>query len=933
MKKQRVIAGFIALAAAAVLAAALAEPPSERTLVAAVADASSPRILVRWRADEGSARFTFYDVLRRLPGEGAFTQLNAEPIGPLTNAVAIGEVFTPLARADALAAIQSSFGTDYANDILALQAPGAPSEARLQRRLLPEQNYGAALSLGTGFMDESAVLGQTYVYEVWGLDAAGTRIERLGRATATSGTRDPLPPPRDLTCAAMGGAQGDLAVGLRWEEPGAIAPFFGYDVLRKKAQPDGNCPASMAGAVQVNVFPVLRTTPGRAARGEALFAASCAVCHAPAGRDDPLIKRSTRRDFRREQYIDCDGRTHDTAALNALTPEDLSAIYDFIHAFHFQDDGETVPAEPLSAKDRYCYQVFARDLLGKRGDGSAVANCGVPDRLPPPVPQQIDAQRVYDAPSELEGCTITWRPNPAPSGTARYRVFRFQAPHAPRTFCDAAGAMEVGVVASAACGARCTHSDPGTAVLAGTPYFYAVRAEDDAGFDEDRDGTSELNNRSGFSGWVPCTPRDRRAPGASTIDVACPSPSQCQPPADCIDYGDAADPRTAWWRGQGGAPLVVGNPASPDCKPRIEIDSAPDDTFQERLQVQLAGDDAPRSGADFPVGTSTLDFAPQLDTRLCVSTRGMDRSGNLAPLSNEECAVLEGRRPPAPRIVSYAVLNVTTGQVRIRFRALAPRDLIAFALYLSDAEVAPPLLDTQRGSPVDSFPRGNVSAGTDPDDIALHAVYPATQSLEDYGTWNDPGISESLTYLGDFVWELVTHLDFVDDVRLWLAGVGWSGHEGEAEPYIGRIPAFTLADGQLDWPEFVDHNSSGAPLGASALTVVANGGGNRIELSWSPFPACVCGENPKPAFSVFRRRQGRQTWEQISPLFTCDYQNCPAVPPPAPIVFFDKDVESGFFYKYRVVRLDGHGEFRFEHVQTTAICYPNAGGCIGAAPE
>ena len=176
----------ILVSIAATIAGVLAEPASERTIVQAVADASANRVLVRWAIVEGTAkRYTWYDVLRRTSSQPSFAKLNPDPIGPLTTVAAIEAAFTAPGRADALAGIQASLGPGYASALLAMQEPGVTGAAKGQVKLLPDQNYGAALALGLGWLDETVLAGSTYVYEVWGLDPQGFRVERLGSAVAT----------------------------------------------------------------------------------------------------------------------------------------------------------------------------------------------------------------------------------------------------------------------------------------------------------------------------------------------------------------------------------------------------------------------------------------------------------------------------------------------------------------------------------------------------------------------------------------------------------------------------------------------------------------------------------------------------------------------------------------------------------------------------
>ncbi len=930
--------GILLLAAALSPDALHAEPPADRTMVAAVADAASNRILVRWSTEEGTPRYTYFDVMRRRNDEAAFTRLNTDPIGPLTSVLAIEEVFSNPPhpdRADALASIQLSFGADYASDILAMQSATAPPEAQLQRRMLPEQNYGAAIAMGVGLMDETAVLDSTYVYEVWGLDALGAAVERLGRATATSGAPDPLAAPGNLACVSMGGAPGDLAANLRWEEPVTDQPFLGYDVFRAKADGAGMCPAGMAGAVVVNAFPLLRSSPGHVSAGQRLFAAGCTggACH--VSRSDDSIRRSTIRDFRRKQYADCTPPVaHDTPALNALTPEDVRAVYDYIHAFNFQDDGEAVPAEPLIAKDRFCYEVAARDLLGKYGTKSDIATCGIPDRRAPAVPKQIQATRPYNASTQLETCEISWKKNT--DDTARYRIYRFQGPNAPRGSCAVEALTWIATVDQPAGAGRVVFTDSEAALAVAQPYYYAVRAEDDAGFD------TEPDNRSGFSGWVPCTPRDRQAPQASTIDITCPT---CPPPAQCVDHVN--DPPDSYWKINNGSDIVVAKPGAGNCPPEIHVTPPPGDTFGQRVMRLLPGDTVFRPLEDSRVLPITIDYAPLTDTRVCYGVKGYDKSGNQAALSDTECLVLEGSQPlPPPRVISYSVLDETTGKVLIRFRSLEPGDLVGFALYTSDENVEPPLTPETPGCLKNGYPLGNLGGGVDPTEgpcprtppgPADWVILDSTVSLDQALPWIDGGLDESLTYTGNRIYELTVHLPFTKDVRIWLHAIGWSGRDGLGVPHVART--FQVVDGKLAWPEHVDHNPNPPDVVPAYYTdgiddILPDAGGFML-VRWRPQPRCDCSGVNRP-MAVFRRRavgvSASQEWEQVSPLFNCDQTNCP-VSAQERVEYHDRDVESGVSYMYRIVRLDEKGEFLFENLRPGFTCYPNNAACSALPPE
>jgi mono/diheme cytochrome c family protein len=934
----------LGLTALLVPGAPSAGPPAERTTVAAVADMDSDSILVRWRTVDGTQRYINYDVLRRAADEADFVQLNDDPILPLETAAEIEAVFTAPGRDDALASIQEIFGVDYASDLLTLQGPEAPPEAPLQLRLLPEQNFAAALALGLGWLDETTTPGETYVYEVWGLDDPGARVERLGRATAIAGLFRPLAAPTSLACVENRSAQAHLVDALRWDESPAVAPLFGYDVMRVKRNPDLSCPMSgpdLAGAVRVNESPVLTDAAGRVAEGQALLAAHCSACHG-AGRDDPLILGSGPQDFRRRQYPKtktgpgCDDPAtypHNIESLNELKPEELRAIYDYIHEFQFLDDGSTVATEPLMAEETWCYQVAARDLLGQRGTPTPPVQCTVHDNVAPTAPARIKSARV--ASGGVESCEISWRRNAKPGDdTTQYRLYRLvKAP--PRSACDDpepdAWLAQIGQPVT---GQRVTYLDALTAGDAGTPYFYAVRAEDASA------------NLSRFSGWEPCVPRDKLPPDKSTLTVRCPQgcpEQQCKNWANDPDWNDGGLPgKTPFYVADLCDPTI--DPGCNPCALELVVGGAPD-SFKTRLYRSF---DKSRflSGKDYdPSLPIEPDFDPLVDSRICWKVRDYDKSGNLSEFSDFDdklhCANFRGSQTlPPPRIISVNVTDAAAGEVKIRFRSLEAHLLLGFALYykqLVPHEPVPPA--TVRGDSVESFPSQNLSASFMPDDIFQWVVKDGADGLDVVLPPVKPPAGPYLFYEGDRVYELVTNVPSTRHMRLWLAAIGWTGREGQGVPYLGS--GLQLADGRLDWPEHSPLNpvllvDDPDPYD-TRLTVTPNLVDGYMSVEWTAWPSCALESCTRPCpagqcrpFAVFRRREGAQTWQQISPLFVCPTCSLDD------IVFRDEDVEEGFFYQYTVIRMTTDGEFILQQgpttdVGATATCFGDCGG--RPAPE
>jgi hypothetical protein len=893
---------------AATPAGLFAEPASERTIVQAVADASANRVLVRWAVVEGVARrYTWYDVLRRTSSQSSFSKLNPDPIGPLTTVAAIEAVFTAPGRSDALFGIQASLGPGYAGALLAMQEPGVTGAAKGQLKLLPDQNYGAALALGLGWLDETVLPGTTYVYEVWGLDPQGFRVERLGGASATAGTPPPISA-ASAACIDMGDARGHLSTFLRWDEPAASAGEYsvGYDVYRARRLPNQTCPPvapGLPGVVRANQFPVVHDSAGDASQGFQVFGAHCVSCHA-GGRDPALpnnLAGKTIAQFRSRQYPELAlSSPHNTVDLNTLSPDQLRTVFDWIQEFHFGDDGADTPAAPLVPQEWYCYQVLARNLLGQYGAPSNVVQCQARDRLAPDAPHAMDSKLVTQGTTH-ETCEISWqRNNGAGDDTTKYRLYR-SVQGVPRASVDPAKKVLPPAdnqflveISQPVSGDKVLYLDPGiTPADAGKTFFYAAKALDGAG------------NASGFSAWVPCVPRDIVPPPAATLTGTCCTRPPGTTGGGCDDRG--TDER---WVAAGGDRIIISDPAR--CAPRLACGHQ-GDIFGCRLYRSFDDQDY-LPGADFSAPDVPLDFAPLIDTKIWSTVRTFDRSMNFGPFSNKVAFILKGKNPiPPPRIVSVAVVDESLGRVDITFRSLKPEALLGFALYVrnqgqDDANPPPEQL-------VVHYHPGSLAGPPDtsvsPPQWTLKATAKPLSQVIHIGANPPPTPPDTYLYYDDIEALYVMRVDLPDvkDLVLRLVGIGWSAQEGLSIPYVWD--GWQPGDGVLDWPQFrSDNYRFQGPL--ATLTVTPAPG--QMSLSWTAQPDGCVGGNDRP-FIVFRKRGGAARWQQISPPFGCDLQ----APDPTQLAYRDTDIEPGLSYTYTVIRLGARGEFEFRHGPATAV--------------
>ncbi|MEE4299304.1 MAG: cytochrome c, partial [Pseudomonadales bacterium] len=840
-------------------APALAQSDNTRFLVHAVADADQPRVLVRWAQIEGGDDvYRNYDVLRRTKDESSFSILTTLPVVPLTTAVEIEAVFLDPANADALGWIQDAWGADYASDILVVNTPPLTDDLKFRRIKLAEQNYAAAIAMGLGFMDDAVVNGETYVYEVWGLDEQGFRVERLGRASATAGQ----PPVLDVVpaqeCTQMRDPRGHAAVFTRWDEvpPPRGLYLAGYDVLRVPADGDGNCPPTISlgepGVVRANAFPVERDSPGNVARGAEVFQNSCVSCHANRN----TIAGKTLADF--ERHSPDFGKTSEHVGLG-LGSEDKWAVFRYIEEFHFRDDGDDTPADPIAIGNKYCYVPAPRDLLGQHTVvGASPVACEVQDTLAPAPPMNMASERIVQG--DYETCRISWRRNSgADDDTVQYQVFRVPLDQLPRATRDSGIVLPPEVPLAAVPqpmgGERVTWDDADLSIAdAGEPYHYGVIAEDAAG------------NRSRFSSWVPCVPRDIVAPQPPTLTVSCTDEFG----NDCCD-DRAQDTR---WTDAGGLRALFVN-SHERCQPRVTCNKG-SDAFGCRLLRGYDGLDY-RASKDF-ANDLDIDWEPAVDTRLWVEAQAFDKSMNLSlPSGNGVNFILFGKwRLPPPRISEV----ILTGDqfnptVKIRFRSLKPEQLIGFVLYKGKPSVAQRSIGGVEKEFVTSLPAQNLLESPNPgnSDPPVWGPRSSAQALSEIPGFVVPVVpvtpGEYLFYESSTQqYEMQIDIGESENVVLYMAAVGWSGIEGLSTGYMWD--GWVRGDGILQWPNFQVFNGRG-PLvpQKSQITAVYDGVNEVIDLDWEAWPEGCDTVDDRP-FVVYRRRGSSPIWKQMTAPFRCD---------------------------------------------------------------
>jgi hypothetical protein len=567
-----------------------------------------------------------------------------------------------------------------------------------------------------------------------------------------------------------------------------------------------------------------------------------------------------------------------------MSAENIRAIFDWIHQFQYIDDGYSTPTDPLMEGETYCYRVLPRDLLGQWiTSGTAIKPpCTVLDRQSPATPSTISSGRVTVGDHEI--CELSWNRNDQPDDdTVQYLLYRM-TDAVPRASTEsskrrAAPTSALVAIPQPVSGERITHQD-GTLTIgdSGQRFFYAVVAEDDSG------------NHSGFSGWVPCVPRDILAPSPTELSVECCEPAM----AGCEDKG--GDPA---WLEAGGEPVIIWDPeeheADEDCPDgRIRITGIhPDDTFGLRLYRSFDNVDY-QPGIDFKNNTWAT-FEPTIDAKIWATATTYDRSGNLGPHSDPVFWVV-AKKLPAPMIESIAILPGLPDHVKIKFRTLEPSNLLGFALYRYNKS---PSEDIPEDLSVYDFVvrhhDSNLSASqASPGEWA---VLPGASTLDNLLPTSQPSTDTYLYYDDvDDIYILQAELPnlSLDGLVIGLVSVSWSGREGDFQPYTIQA----LTDGVLEWPSIRQANWWGFP---GNLVAAWNSGDGSIDLTWTANPN-GCTDHADRPFIVFRRRGGNPRWEQISPPFGCDGTN-------TSMLYKDYDVQPGFTYRYVVIRLARSGEF------------------------
>jgi len=922
MRRHRdgVRAGVAALgvAFALLLARMDAAPPIVEFFVSATSDADTDRILVRWQP-VGNSPYTHYDVLRRGVASSAFTQINPAPIGPMVSVAFIQALATAPANQDGLLMLQSSYGNDYASDLLSIMA----TQQEPDRTLLPDQNYVAAVAMGLGFLDETVTATLTYVYEVWGLDAQGFRVERLGQATATA--RQPVlaREPVDVACVQIDGVQGDRAAFMRFRDNPQAQAFFGYDVFRLPYPPGGPCPADLTtapSAVIVNEFPVLSDSPGASRGGKMQFQASCAssACHAapdPRGFGAGTCATCTSPcttcgvaggsldGFRSHQTQGIPGMpiaAHDTTPLLGLSADALEKIFDYVEEFQFEDDADLTPGGPLMTNQIYCYQAVPRDLLGQHGSTQdSVVRCAVQDKKAPAVPILVKVERFVPH-AGREDCHVSWKRNT--DDTTAYDVCVSNDAIPVNSLPPTVGCSTVPQPGS---GDRVQWDAGHSAADAGKTFYYAVRAVDANG------------NMSGMSGWGPCMPRDIVPPGPPIVTWECCSDAG----GGCVDRrGDEE------WQMAGGFPGLFVGPGV--CPAQVTCSPGPD-VFKCRAYRSFDGIDYAPVGDAPPNQPIGIDFKPGMDALIYVQTKAVDASGNTSPPIGDMYLVAEGKAPlPPPKVTSIMLINPLPGSmtIRVRFKSLPPEQLLGFAFYkqyAGESDPTPP-----EPSPADLttelvafWPSATLATGsqTPPQWIVkgvpqkLSAHLPALGSLNPYLVYDIP----AKTY------ETEVTVGKTDDIVLRIAAIGASGKQSKTAAF--RWGGWDAGDQVLEWPKFREENASNAPTGSGDFTAMYDEPGI-IEMTWTAYPdGCIGG--PSRHFIVFRRRGDAPRWHQISVPFTCSQTTS--------LLYQDQDVEPGFYYTYVVVRLKENGEFDHQYGPRTQ-CYDGSSStntCPGPQPQ
>lgn len=280
--------------------------------------------------------------------------------------------------------------------------PGELLSAVIQGSLLDDDRYAnlmilarkhPAISLGAGLAHAQRIGAGFTTFELREWDAeAGEAGRVLGRVTVEAGAPRVLAAPVNLAGVPDTSARTHLNTRFRWEEPAALKRFallqLGFDVIRMDklfAEAEG-----------------YHTAPPTPEQAETLL------------RDFPdFVVRANRQ----------------PVMINANAGPEEPFYVDDNHAFE-------AGGVPLEDGAEYYYFVAARDLLGRMGMLSEGLLLRVCDRVPPPVPTDIEVLRVRefdpDTQQRRDRLKVRWRQNdPEVDGTVLYRVYKWEAYNQP----------------------------------------------------------------------------------------------------------------------------------------------------------------------------------------------------------------------------------------------------------------------------------------------------------------------------------------------------------------------------------------------------------------------------------------------------------------------------------------------------------------------
>ncbi len=414
----------------------LSDAQDSRGRILFVATVGDNKVLLRWMGTKETGRFSGFNIHRREGGSASFTNINFAPIRPLATISEIRAVFETPGEGLILSDIQTLLGPYYYDEILRFRKSGESSDL-MQLALLVNTNYGVSITEGLGFLDRNVAGNKSYVYELWGVDGAGTETERLGKVNVIAGKKTELSAPQELEWVKIIGPTGDRKVYLRWKglpakdiiEKENASIGFGYDIYRKKGS-DTNIISDVVinndplVYYKANALPVIILPAQDVQKGKELFATNCSTSQCHLTRNDTRISGKAVREFRSAEI-----QEH-----ASLSPDlDLTSIFNYINDFFFMDENSITAGPPLEYGD-YTYWVVARDLLRQHGTFSNPVIVTVRDTLAPKVPYNVRTSVIGDVPNQKK-IKVTWdrnmsEPNPLNEpgkyldDTMKYNVYR-----------------------------------------------------------------------------------------------------------------------------------------------------------------------------------------------------------------------------------------------------------------------------------------------------------------------------------------------------------------------------------------------------------------------------------------------------------------------------------------------------------------------------